>query len=102
MKPEAISLFLDESRVEAPQGCRFITCAVVVSSDLWAGTRAQERDFRSRGQGSRLQRIAQLLKTTNGFAVLTYADVDTALLPAGVALRTRGDLPVRSVRWHAL
>lgn len=95
LRPEVIGLFLDESRVESSQCCKFITCAVAVISDRWVGMGTHERDFRSPGKGTRLQRITQLLEAANGIAVLADANVDTALLPPGETDST-SDIPQMS------
>jgi hypothetical protein len=80
-KTPTIDLFLDESRVGTSQSINFITCAVAVESKRWDQITAQERDFRHYGKGSRLERILHILKKSNGFAVLTHAIIEKALLP---------------------
>jgi hypothetical protein len=92
MEPELINLYLDESRVESIPDSKLVVCAVAVVDRLWGKISSLQRDFRSGGMGSRLQRIAQLLEDANGIAVLTSANIDKRLLPPGEVDSTN-DIP---------
>ena len=76
-------IFCDEKYLNVAGKKRFLTGYIATPQDAWNSLSKARRDLIEPLKVTRLERIRDLLDDVNGIAVVAYADVKTALVPAG-------------------